>query len=74
VLKTDTIKFVVTAPYLSDFKHPQDIVPYPAYDAKRAAAFFQRHGNGVSAIGVEVKDCVQAYKISTGNGAKGKNQ
>jgi 4-hydroxyphenylpyruvate dioxygenase len=71
VLKTSEVKFVVTAPLLSHFKHPQDKPPNPGYDAEKASNFFRRHGVGVSAIGVSVKDVKEAYKISVENGAKG---
>jgi 4-hydroxyphenylpyruvate dioxygenase len=71
VLKTHDVKFVITAPYLSEFKHPEDHPPNPTYDSERAKRFFTRHGVGVSACGVEVADAAEAYKISTQNGAKG---
>jgi len=71
VLKTNNVKWIVTAPLLSDFPHPQNKMPNPKYDTKKAVHFFQRHGCGVSAIGVEVADAREAYKISTANGARG---
>lgn len=71
VLKTHDVKYVVTAPYLSAFKHPHDKPPNPHYDAEKAKNFFIRHGTGVSAVGVEVKDARQAYTIATTNGVKG---
>jgi len=71
VLNTHDVKFIVTAPYLANIKHPQDNPPNPKYDAEKAKQFFIRHGTGVSAIGVEVKNAREAYEISTKNGAKG---
>lgn len=71
VLQTSNIKFVVTAPYLTKFKYPTTKLPNPKYDEKKAVHFFQRHGNGVSAIGIEVGDVFEAYRIATKNGAPG---
>lgn len=71
VLKTGNVKFIITAPLLSEFQHPLDKKPNPSYDPKKAAHFFQRHGVGVSTIGISVKDAREAYKIATENGAKG---
>jgi len=71
VLKTNTVKFVFTAPYLAEFKHPDNKMPNPKYDEKKALSFFSRHGCGVSSIGIEVEDAREAYKIATGRGAIG---
>lgn len=71
VLKTNDVKFVITAPYLASQKHPEDHPPMATYSAEKAKAFFQRHGLGVSAIGVEVKDTAEAYKVTTASGARG---
>jgi len=65
------VKFVVSSPLLSTFKHPLDKPPHPKWNPQSVAAFFQRHGNGVGAIGIEVPDAANAYKISTQNGATG---
>ncbi len=73
VLETHDIRFVVTAPYLAALKHPDDHPPNPHYDAEKAKVFFTRHGNGVSAVGIEVKDAREAYAIAIKNGAKGMN-
>lgn len=71
VLKTGNVKFVVTAPYLSNFIHPNNKMPNPNYDPSKASHFFHRHGSGVSAIGIEVKDAMKAYEIATSRGAPG---
>jgi 4-hydroxyphenylpyruvate dioxygenase len=71
VLKTHDVKIIVTAPYLSQSKRPEDHPPNPKYDPERARRFFNRHGLGVSACGVEVVDAAEAYNITTQNGAKG---
>jgi len=71
VLQIREVKFVVTAPYLAEFKHPDNRMPNPKFSAEQANLFFKRHGNGVRAVGVEVKDAVEAYKVSTSKGAKG---
>jgi 4-hydroxyphenylpyruvate dioxygenase len=71
VLNTHDIKFVVTAPYLADIKHPEDRPPNPKFNAEKAKHFYVRHGTGVSAVGIEVKDAREAYEIATKNGAKG---
>jgi 4-hydroxyphenylpyruvate dioxygenase len=69
ILQTSNVKFVVNAPYLTEFKYPKSKPPNPKYDEERAKAFFSRHGNGVSCIGVEVGDAFQAYKTAIANGA-----
>jgi len=73
VLQTNDIKYVISAPYLTSDKFPQEStkIPYQSYDPKRAHHFYTRHGSGVSAIGLEVSDATEAYKISTQNGARG---
>ena len=71
ILNTHDVKFIVTAPYLAGIKHPQDNPPNPKYDSERARQFFIRHGTGVSAVGVEVKNAREAYEIATKSGAKG---
>lgn len=71
MLKTHDVKFVVTAPYLAQFKHPADNPPNPYFSPENSSKFFSRHGVGVSAVGVEVVDAKEAYKISVENGAKG---
>jgi len=71
VLKSNNVKYIVSAPYLTNFKHPRDKKPNPAYDPEKAAHFFQRHGSGVSAVGIEVKNCREAYQIATSKGATG---
>lgn len=73
VLQTAQVKFVVTAPFLTSFTHPNDKKPNPTYDSAKASHFFQRHGVGVSAIGVSVKDAKEAYRVSLENGATGIN-
>jgi len=70
VLKEGDIKFIITAPYLSEFVHPADKKPNPTYDAARAKRFFQRHGSGVSAVGVVVDDVRAAYQSAVEKGAK----
>jgi len=71
VLTTHDVKWIISAPYLSEFKHPHNKMPNPHYDAKKASQLFQRHGSGVSAVGIQVEDVAQAYEISTKNGATG---
>lgn len=71
VLLTHDIKFVVTAPYLADIKHPEDNPPNTKYNSERAKQFYARHGTGVSAVAIEVKNAREAYEIATKNGAKG---
>lgn len=71
VLNTHDVKYIVTAPYLAGIKHPQDKMPNPKYDSERAKAFYTRHGTGVSAVAIEVKNAREAYELSTKNGAKG---
>jgi len=69
VLQRNEVKFIVTAPYLSGFQHPQNKMPNPKYNTEKAVHFFGRHGTGVSAVGVEVADTHEAYKIATSRGA-----
>jgi len=71
VLLTHDIKFVVSAPYLAEIKHAQDRAPNPKYNADKARHFYNRHGTGVSAVCIEVKNAREAYEVSTKNGAKG---
>jgi 4-hydroxyphenylpyruvate dioxygenase len=71
VLQTHDVKFVVTAPYLGEFKFPNSKMPNPKFKVEDAVHFFKRHGNGARAIGVEVKDAAEAYKVTTSKGAKG---
>jgi len=71
VLKTHDVKFVINAPYLAKFQHPNSKKPHPKYSAEKALHFFSRHGTGVNAVGVEVANCKEAYKISTNKGATG---
>jgi 4-hydroxyphenylpyruvate dioxygenase len=70
VLQTNDVKFIVSSPLLTndEFKNPNSKAPHPLF-AKKASHFFTRHGNGVSAIGVEVADVKKAFEISTANGA-----
>lgn len=71
VLRTHEVKFIITSPLLSEFKHPQDKSPLPFYNPEKAKAFFVRHGTGVSAVAIEVADTREAFRITTENGAKG---
>jgi len=71
VLQSNSVKFVFTSPFLSEFKHPKNIMPNPKFNSQKAVQFLQRHGNGVSAIGVEVEDAVAAYKVATSSGGIG---
>jgi len=71
VLQTNEIKFIISAPFLSEFKTPGGKMPNPRYDSKKAVQFFTRHGSGVSAVGLEVADCHEAWRITTANGATG---
>ncbi len=38
VLRTNNVKFIVSAPFLSDFKHPNDKKPHPGYDPGMSCA------------------------------------
>eukprot|EP01113_Clastostelium_recurvatum_P050360 TRINITY_DN950_c0_g1_i2.p2 TRINITY_DN950_c0_g1~~TRINITY_DN950_c0_g1_i2.p2 ORF type:complete len:445 (+),score=111.19 TRINITY_DN950_c0_g1_i2:76-1335(+) len=71
VLRTNDIKYIFTAPYLTQMQTAETKTPYPKYDPERAKKFILRHGNGVSAVGVEVADAAEAYRIATANGAPG---
>jgi len=71
VLQSNNVKFVITAPYLTEYKHPNSKTPYPNFDANKANHFVSRHGNGVYAVGIEVENAEEAFKISTSRGATG---
>jgi len=71
VLQTNQVKYVVTAPYNGAYPHSNSKPPNPKFDVERHKKFFERHGTGVSALGIEVKDAAEAYRITTSNGAKG---
>eukprot|EP01111_Echinosteliopsis_oligospora_P005551 TRINITY_DN1896_c0_g1_i1.p1 TRINITY_DN1896_c0_g1~~TRINITY_DN1896_c0_g1_i1.p1 ORF type:complete len:465 (+),score=147.73 TRINITY_DN1896_c0_g1_i1:64-1395(+) len=72
VLKSNGVKFVVTAPYLSEFHHPNDQPVLPHYSAEKAKEFYSRHGTGVSAVAIEVVDVKKAYETSVSGGAIGR--
>eukprot|EP01100_Stratorugosa_tubuloviscum_P005696 TRINITY_DN252_c3_g1_i1.p1 TRINITY_DN252_c3_g1~~TRINITY_DN252_c3_g1_i1.p1 ORF type:complete len:424 (-),score=204.52 TRINITY_DN252_c3_g1_i1:70-1341(-) len=71
ILEAADVKFILNSPYLYHFQHPDNKVPNPSFDSKRASSFWSRHGNGVSTINIEVSDATQAFKVATENGAKG---
>eukprot|EP01128_Nolandella_sp_AFSM9_P009229 TRINITY_DN584_c0_g1_i1.p1 TRINITY_DN584_c0_g1~~TRINITY_DN584_c0_g1_i1.p1 ORF type:complete len:431 (-),score=133.31 TRINITY_DN584_c0_g1_i1:50-1318(-) len=65
------IKWIVTAPYLSNFQHPDQERPHPGYNPEKARDWVALHGNGVAVVGIEVEDAAEAYKKSTGVGEEG---
>jgi 4-hydroxyphenylpyruvate dioxygenase len=71
VLQTGAIKWVVTSPYLSDFKHPKQECPHPNFKAEAVRDWVSKHGNGVAVIGIVVEDAKKAFELSTGVGLEG---
>lgn len=76
VLRSGTVKFIVTAPYVSEIqfeeaaRHKQ---PNPKYDTEQEKQFYTTHGTGVKTIGVRVPNAAEAYHIALSKGATGKN-
>jgi len=68
VMKTGNIKWVVTSPYLSEFKHPKQECPHPNFSPETVRDWVAKHGNGVAAIGISVEDATAAFDLSTGKG------
>jgi len=68
VLKTGKIKWVVTAPYLSEFQYPGSSTPHPKFDPEFVKNWVMKHGSGVAVIGLRVGDATRAYELSTGKG------
>eukprot|EP01123_Difflugia_compressa_P013984 TRINITY_DN683_c0_g1_i1.p1 TRINITY_DN683_c0_g1~~TRINITY_DN683_c0_g1_i1.p1 ORF type:complete len:432 (-),score=75.19 TRINITY_DN683_c0_g1_i1:47-1342(-) len=66
VLKTHNIKWVVVAPYMSDFKHPVQEHPHPNFDASYVSNWVSKHGCGVAVIGIRVANATEAYQLATG--------
>ena len=74
VLQANNLKFIFTSPYLSEIhgeekvKHKQ---PNPNFSSERSRNFFLNHGNGVSAVGINVSDVRKAFADITSRGATG---
>jgi 4-hydroxyphenylpyruvate dioxygenase len=68
VLQSHSIKWAVLAPYLSDFRHPDQKFPHPNFDGAYVRDWVGRHGSGVGAIGIRVASAKDAYEKSTGVG------
>eukprot|EP01129_Flabellula_baltica_P000154 TRINITY_DN1019_c0_g1_i1.p1 TRINITY_DN1019_c0_g1~~TRINITY_DN1019_c0_g1_i1.p1 ORF type:complete len:430 (+),score=120.52 TRINITY_DN1019_c0_g1_i1:62-1291(+) len=71
VLESANVKWVVTAPYLSEFEHPVNDTPLPDFDGKLITDFVVKHGNGVGVIGILVDDAAEAYRSAVERGATG---
>ena len=69
VLQSANVKWVVTAPYLSEFEHPDNNAPLKNFDKDSFSGLVRNHGNGVGAIGILVDDAAAAHRISTAHGA-----
>jgi len=68
VLKSNDIKWVVIAPYLSEFTHPVQMHPHPNFDGEYIKNWVARHGNGVAVIGIRVASATEAYNKAIGIG------
>jgi len=68
VLKSHNIKWVVVAPYMSEFEHPIKEMPHPNFDGEAVKNWVAKHGNGVAVIGVKVANATEAYEKTTGKG------
>eukprot|EP00897_Mesotaenium_endlicherianum_P000821 jgi/Mesen1/1073/ME000123S00247 len=71
VLKSNDLIFTFTAPYAAALERKDDVKPLPHFNSEKARDFFAKHGLGVRAVGVKVKDAQEAYDTSVKNGAIG---
>ena len=69
VIVSHDIKFVFTAPYGTRNDKTGTKTPYIYYNAAEAEKMIQKHGLFTRAIGIRVEDAVEAFNISTANGA-----
>lgn len=74
VLKSNDVKWVVTAPYLRDTSKVNPTLadcPHPHFDVNFVKQWITKHGNGVGAIGIRVANAQQAFDKATGKGESG---
>lgn len=69
VMQSHDIKLVFTAPYTAAGDKSQSKIAHPQFDTAKAQAFFNKHGVAASAVGIEVEDAAEAYRIAVENGA-----
>jgi 4-hydroxyphenylpyruvate dioxygenase len=71
VMQTNDVKIVFTAPYAASTDKSQSKIAHPRFDVAKTQAFFSKHGVAASAIGIEVENAEEAYRIAVENGAIG---
>eukprot|EP00760_Papus_ankaliazontas_P032488 PhM_4_TR584/c1_g1_i1/m.86360/K00457/HPD, hppD; 4-hydroxyphenylpyruvate dioxygenase len=72
VLKSNQMVFIVTAPYFTHSPPPakvQTTLTYPDLNRQEMLDFINKHGMGVRAVGIRVKDATKAFEESVKNGA-----
>lgn len=69
VMQCNDFRLVFTAPYASATQQPSNKGPNPNFKVEQAHAFFSKHGVAAYAIGIEVEDAAEAYKVAVENGA-----
>jgi len=74
VIGSGNVRFVFTAPYgqyqASETEDSEGVTTTLPFDPKAAHEFIKAHGTAVRAVGIQVEDAREAYKVSTANGAK----
>lgn len=70
VMQCNDFRLVFTAPYATPTHQTSSKMPNPKFDAAKAQDFFTKHGVAAYAIGIEVEDAAEAYKIAVENGAE----
>lgn len=77
VMQSHDLRLVFTAPYApasatapAQSGDHMSKVPLQHFSASKAQAFFAKHGVAAYAIGIEVDDATQAYKLAVENGAE----
>lgn len=69
-IQSQELLFVFTAP----FNNPDiegSLPPHPSFSQSIAHQFVKDHGLAVRAVGLQVKDAAEAFRVSVGNGAEG---
>lgn len=73
VLQSETVRFVITAPYWTEAPPPKltRVDTFPDFNRELAFEFIGKHGSAVRAIGLRVDDATAAYEACLKNGGKG---
>eukprot|EP01038_Epipyxis_sp_PR26KG_P006515 gene6515-8953_t len=71
VVQSNDLRFIFTAPYSTTTDKSDSSQPHPKFDANEVNQFAAKHGVAVRSVCIKVLDAVEAYEISTKNGAIG---